>query len=253
MEQYFWQEPPADVAIYSRQVHVWRVWMNIQDDLVGELNLELSADEKEKAAQFRRDGDKVRYVTAHARMREILSKYLDIPPEEIAFAYKRYGKPELEPTINPSGLSFNLSHSEAVALLAVSDGFEVGVDVEQVKRNAATEEIARRFFSPREIEMLISQPENLHAKAFFRCWTLKEAYIKARGEGMSIPLHEFEVDFLSESQPKILDVDGDEEGLTHWSLFHLEPMVDYVAALAVGGHPVEMKTYSCWGWPRARH
>jgi 4'-phosphopantetheinyl transferase len=249
MEKFSWQEPLADVAIYSRQVHVWRVWLDTQDDLVGELNLELSADEKEKATQFRRVSDKTRYIIAHARMREILNKYLDIPPEDIAFAYNRYGKPELEPTINPMGLNFNLSHSGAVALLAVTVGFKVGVDVEQVKRNAATEEIAHRFFSPGEIEMLISQPENLRTEAFFRCWTRKEAYIKARGEGMSIPLNEFEVNFLPESQPKKFAVDGDEEGLTHWSLFHLEPMNDYVGALAVGGHPVEMKTYSCWGWP----
>lgn len=248
MEQSYWGKPPADVAIYPGQVHVWCVWLNIQEDLVGELSPLLSAEEKEIAAQFRRVSDQIRYITAHARMREILGKYLDIPPENIAFAYNQYGKPDLEPTINPMELNFNLSHSKDVALLAVAVNFKVGVDVENVKRNAATEEIARRFFSSREIELLNSQPESMRDEAFFRCWTCKEAYIKARGRGMSIPLNKINISFLPESQPKILHVDGDKEENAHWSLFHLEPMDDYVGALAVEGHPVKLITYSYWGW-----
>ena len=246
MNTSIWELPPEKFSIGNDHVHVWRMWLELADHRTDELQSKLSADEKRRAARFRSNADRTRYIAAHYYTREILGNYLDLRPEQISFAYNQYGKPELEEIETASGLRFNLSHSDDIAVLAVARGFNVGVDIERVKPNAATEDIARRFFSSGEVELLLNQPENERDEAFFRCWTRKEAYIKARGKGMSIPLDQFEVSFLPGDPPKIIRIEDDPQAAARWSLFNLEPGDGYTGALAVEGHPDQLKLFR-WG------
>ena len=241
-----WELPPENISIGNGHVHVWRMWLELADYMTDEMQSKLSTEEKHRAGRFRGREDRIRFIAAHHFTREILSNYLDKRPEKINIAYNQYGKPELEEYDDASGLRFNLSHSDDIAVLAVGRWFNVGVDIERVKHNAAIEDIARRFFSSGEVELFLSQPENIRDEAFFRCWTRKEAYIKARGKGMSIPLDQFEVSFLPGEPPKMISIMGDSEAAARWSLFHLVPGDGYIGALAVEGHPDQLTLFQ-WG------
>ena len=235
-----WEAPPEIFSIGNLHVHVWRMRLGSSDYQAGEMQSKLSTEEKHRAAKFQSRDDRTRYATAHYYTRKILSKYLGLQPEKIRFAYNQYNKPALEENTKASGLRFNLSHSAEIALLAVANGFKVGADIELVKHDKATEDIARRFFLSREVELLLNQPEQIRDEAFLRIWTRKEAYIKARGEGMAIPLDQFEVSFHPGDPPKILWMKDDPQAAARWSLFHLEPEKGYTGALAVEGHPDQL-------------
>jgi 4'-phosphopantetheinyl transferase len=147
----------------------------------------LSAEEKQRADKFRSSEDRTRYIASHYYTREILGKYLNLPSEQIGFAYNQYGKPELEGYEDAPILRFNPSHSDDIAVLTVTNRFKVVVDVERIRQNASTEDIARRFLSSREVDFFLNQPENIRDEAFFRCWTLKEVH-QSPGRGYVYPL-----------------------------------------------------------------
>lgn len=243
--QMSWREPAEDLAISSGQVHVWRIWLDLSKATVQGLFAELSDTEKEKVSSFHKEVDSRRYAAAHAGTREILSKYLNLPPAEIEFTNNPYGKPEINSKKNSLTLCFNLTHSNAVAILAVSVDTPLGVDIEKITRNVDVAALAQRFFSPGEIKYLLNLPDEEQKAAFFRCWTRKEAYIKALGMGLSIPLDQFEVS---------LDLDGPvqiNQGISqadYFSLYHLEPFDNYVGALSVKGHPLALDFFSHFGW-----
>lgn len=120
-------------------------------------------------------------------LREILGAYLNLDPRAVEFAFNPQGKPGV------AGIYFNVSHSDALAAIAVSRTREVGIDIERMDARAASEKVPERFFAPAEVAALRALPEHLQTEAFFRCWTRKEAYVKARGLGLSIDLAGFEV------------------------------------------------------------
>lgn len=249
MDKVPWQLPPEELSIDADQIHIWRFWLDLPDEQLEDLRQILSEDQFRRARGFRFLRDQNRFVATHGRIREILSGYLALAPERIRFVYNKHGKPELENRSETERLRFNLSHSEDVALLGISGGFRVGVDIERTKPDRSTEGIARRFFTPNELDVLNTLPEDQRVAAFYRCWTRKEAYIKAQGEGLSIPLNQFEVSISLEEPPQIVNIRGNVNEATRWSLHHLEPMEGYVAALAVEGHPKKLTYYQWWGWP----
>jgi 4'-phosphopantetheinyl transferase len=249
MQEVYWQPPPAEFSLDAKRIHVWRIWLDLPDDQLEFLRRTLSPDQLKKAKKFRFQRDQKRFIATHGCTRKILSNYLSLPPVLISYVHNEFGKPELADEINPEKLHFNLSHSEDIALLGISSGKRVGVDIERIVPNRATEEVARRFFSPSEVDQIVSLPEDQQIPAFYRCWTRKEAYIKTRGEGMSIPLDQFEVSCSPEEIPKILHVQGDRDEASRWSIHHIEPLKGYVAALAVEGHPEGLLLYQWIGWP----
>jgi 4'-phosphopantetheinyl transferase len=168
----------------------------------------------------------------------VLGQYLAGNPADLRFSYNDYGKPLLT---GDHGLKFNLSHSHEVALVAVTRDAAVGVDVEHVRSDFASEEIARRFFSRLEVETFSSLPKEEKVAAFFRCWTRKEAYIKAIGKGLSQPLDGFDVT-LAPADPAAL-LRADEDDRLSWSMSVIAVGHGYAAALAVEGVPSQI---SCW-------
>lgn len=201
----------------------------------------LSADELHRAARFRFQRDRQRFVISRGLLRAILGRYLDTAPGELRFRYSEHGKPSLVPAFDGGGLRFNLSHSDGLALYAVARGREVGVDLERVRPVLEAEQIAERFFSARENAALRALPAHLKSRAFFACWTRKEAFVKAVGGGISLPLDRenanafFDV-FPVPGEPTMLSGTGERSRESSgWAVRPLLPAPGYVAALAAEG------------------
>ena len=206
-------------------VDVWRVALD-----GGTGGVVLSDDERARAARFRFERDRVRYAAAHTALRAILGAYLEVAPERLAFDHTSHGKPFVR---GASSLSFNLSHSGDLALVAVAPGAAVGVDIEQVRDDVECERLARRFFSDHEQRELFALPAADRMAAFFTCWTRKEAFIKGVGEGLSIPLADFDVPVAVGSPARLLAFRTDETAAARWSLADVPVADGSAAAVAV--------------------
>jgi 4'-phosphopantetheinyl transferase len=176
-------------------------------------------------------------------LRKIISAYLALAPEEVRFDYNKYGKPSISEDQNRGALSFNLSHSNSMALYAVARGRRVGVDVEYMREDFATLEIAERFFSKGEIDALKAAPIDQRTKAFFNCWSRKESYIKAIGMGVSYPLDGFTVSLAPDVAPTLLNVDADATEAARWKMYELDVAEGYAAALIVENPPVILSRF----------
>ncbi len=234
-----WRAAPAELPALERTVHVWAVPLDdARVDVDGGREL-LSPDERERAARFHFEQHRRRFLLAHIALHWILSGYLKIPPARLYFELGSNGKPKLPPSLANRGFEFNLSHSNDMALLAINLIGEVGVDIEYVKPGFKFEEIAESFFTAREFAELRGLPSELQRQAFFRCWTCKEAFLKAKGTGLSGRLDEVEITLSASDEVRIrADVAG-------WSLAELNPIDAYEAALVVAGPPVPI---CCYRW-----
>lgn len=223
-EVFTWSEAPKSLSLTSGEVHVWRVELDQPEQVRERFQSSLEADELERAGRFHFEKHRRHFVVGRGFLRYVLARYLQAQPESLRFAYGAYGKPSL------TGLQFNMSHSHNVGLVAVADK-ELGVDVEHIRADFATEDIARRFFSRAEVETFNALPVEEQVAAFFRCWTRKEAYIKAIGLGMSQPLDEFDVT-LGPGEPAALLYAKDDDA-SRWYLSDLDIGTDYAGAVVV--------------------
>ncbi|MFZ0887837.1 MAG: 4'-phosphopantetheinyl transferase superfamily protein [Candidatus Binataceae bacterium] len=215
-------------AIDHGQVHVWCIRLDASIKVVGRLRELLSHDELVRAARFVFDGDRRRFIVARAALRSILAQYLDRQPAEIRFDYGANGKPYLS---GANSLSFNLSHSDELALLGVARDLEIGIDVECLDRQIDIFEIADQFFTSKEIAAIrAAVPDQQHLR-FLELWTCKEAYLKALGHGLAAPLNEFDVSTLESRLGQ--RAEGRAGRLPGgWTIWQFTPAPDYVAALA---------------------
>jgi 4'-phosphopantetheinyl transferase len=244
-----WRSPPETLVLGCDEVHVWRATLDQTPSQIQKFRHSLAADELARAARFYFDRDRGHFIVARGVLRAILGCYLNRAPACLSFCYNSYGKPALAEESDLDAICFNLSHSYGVALYAVTRGRDVGIDIERIRSDLAVAQIAGRFFSRREIAMLQALPAELQGQAFFRCWTRKEAYIKARGEGLSLPLDQFDVS-LDPGEPDIVvGASRDPSEASRWSLQELTPASGYAAALAVAGHGWRL---TCWQWPDPR-
>jgi 4'-phosphopantetheinyl transferase len=218
------------------EVDVWRVALEQAPDVLAKFWETLAADEIERANRFHFEEHRSGFVVARGFLRAVICRYLDATPHSLKFAYGEFGKPWLE-----GRLRFNLSHSGALALLAVTEDNAIGVDVERIRPDFTSEEIARRFFSTSEVEVFNALPGEERVAAFFRCWTRKEAFIKATGRGLSQSLDAFDVTLAAGVPAALLRVEGDEA--SRWSICDLEVGTDYAAAVVVEGPPSSIR---CW-------
>lgn len=191
----------------------------------------LSGDERGRAQRFLKDVDRRRYVVGRAGLRIILSTYLGIDPRAVRFGYNDWGKPELD-LADRGRLHFNLSHSAGEAMLAVSAHARVGIDIEEIR--PLQEDIASRFFSASECAALAALPGGERLAGFYRCWTRKEAFVKAHGAGLSVPLERFDVSIEAvEGQRLLRHLDRDIGLLSEWALLNLDVVDGFSGALAV--------------------
>jgi 4'-phosphopantetheinyl transferase len=216
------------------EVDVWLI--HLPESLQGAAVC-LSRDESDRAARFIFDRDRARFSVAHTGLRDILSRYTLQAPAAIELRTGERGKPYLA---DYPDIRFNLSHSGCWAMVAVARGREVGVDIECIKPERSTGGIAERFFAPAEVRELMETPEEGRVSAFFSCWSRKEAYIKARGEGLHIPLDSFEVSLGEEAVLRHADDRG------RWSMCALQAPAGYSAALVVEGSGFSVRQLQ---WP----
>lgn len=230
-----WLPAPKRLRLEDDEAHVWRIYLNQEPRAVQALRRTLAPDERHRAEQFHFRKDREHFIVCRGALREILSRYTKASPDGIKFAYGRYGKPALSGEVDDGFLRFNVSHSHGVALCAITKGHEVGVDIEFMQESLADLEIAKRFFSSREVSVLQSLPPEQRTIAFFNCWTRKEAYIKALGEGLSHPLHSFTVSLALGEPASLLSIENNPHESSRWSMVELAPGGGHVASLIVDG------------------
>lgn len=241
---HIWGVPPTAPVLDDDEVHVWRALLDVAPQRVATLHYTLATDERERAERFRFPIDRARFIVARGLLRAIIARYLDQEPGAIMFQYSTAGKPSLRDEAG-SGIRFNVSHTDDIALYAVTRFREVGVDIEGIRPDLASERIAERFFSPREVVTLRALRSELQYEAFFRCWTRKEAYVKARGTGITVALDQFDVSLALDEPAMILGSREAGAARHRWSLLHLTPGPGYVGAVALAG---EIPTLTCWQW-----
>lgn len=236
-----WLDPPEQLTLASGDLHVWRAWLDQQPTAhLARLRQLLSPDEQERAGRFYFPIHRERYIVSRGTLRILLGRYLNRPPETITFSYGPQGKPALD-SDSGNRLEFNVTHSEQVALFAFIWEKPVGVDVEYIRSMKDMAQMAQRFFSAEENKIWRSVPPEERDRAFFNCWTRKEAYIKALGEGLSHPLGSFVVSLWPGRPGRLVTVDSSAELAKRWQMQALHPAEDFAAAVAVEG-----------GWQRLR-
>lgn len=232
-----WLRPPESPSLEAGEVHVWRMELEQPQDVLEKFRGTLEADELQRASRFHFDKHRNSFVAARGFLRRVLSRYLDAKPETLRFSYGEYGKPALDGTLH-----FNMSHSHGLALLAITEGRQIGVDVEHIRADFATEDIARHFFSHSEVESFGRLQKEEQVAAFFRCWTRKEAFIKATGRGLSQPLDAFDVTLAPGVAAELLRVEEDEA--SRWSMSDIDVGEDYAGALVVEGRALTIRFWN---------
>lgn len=231
-----WSPAPEGLTLQEGEVHVWRAAIDGVQHLP-QLEATLTDDERTRAYRFHFQRDRERYIAARGHLRALLSRYLDRPASDFRFTYSSYGKPALV----GGDLQFNVSHSNQLALFAFSLRSEMGVDVEYIRADFGTLDIAENYFSAHEQAALGAMPAARQTDGFFTFWTRKEAYIKAIGEGLSMPLAEFDV---SHDEPaRLIANRRTPSEVERWSMFTLHPGIGYKGALVIEGQNHRL---SCW-------
>ena len=233
--------PLHSLKLSADEVHLWQA--TLDDQLVESLEPVLSPDEISRANRFHFAKDRNHYIAARGLLRKLLAAYLGVGGAELQFLYAEKGKPFLKENQHGS-INFNLAHSYGKAIYAFSQRRELGVDLEFIRDDLADEKIAERFFSPAEIKALQVVPAELRKQAFFNCWTRKEAYIKARGEGLSMPLDEFDVSLTPGEPAALLRNHKDAREVSRWTMRSISVAPGYVAALVVEGQDWRLKSFS---------
>lgn len=242
-----WMPPPRVLSLSAAEVHLWRGSLDASPAVVRRCAACLADDETERAGRFHFDDDRHRFTVGRAFLRHVLARYMNLAPAAVRFDYSRFGKPSLSAAHPAAGLSFNLSHAAGLALLAVTRRREIGVDVEKIRPDFPSDEIARRFFSAHEVAVLETIPLAAMPVAFFNCWTRKEAYIKGRGEGLSIPLGSFDVTLRPGEPARLLADRRDPAAVEQWALKSFEPAEGYVGAVAIAVRGSRYRYYH-WTW-----
>ena len=228
------------LALSPGEIHVWSIRLDPPADRVDRLWTLLAEDEQARANRFRFDRHRRQYAVGRGALRTLLAFYTSISPELIRFAYGPRGKPflaEADGAPAAGGLQFNLSNSDEMALVGFVQGVEIGVDIEFQKPMPDCEQIAERFFSLSEREVLRALPAEVKEEAFFNCWTRKEAYLKAVGEGLAAPLDSFDVTLAPGDPPRMLTLKGDAARAARWIFRHFVPAERYIGAFAIEGGP----------------
>lgn len=237
-----WQAVMSNPTLSDDEIHVWRAPLSISNAALTSFAALLAADEQTRAARFHFDLHRSQFIAGRGWLRTITGWYLKTAPATVKFKYSEFGKPSIRESGETVELRFNLAHSGDLALYAFSLRRDVGIDIEVIDPEFASETIARQFFSPKEVAALLEFPLDQRPHAFFDCWTRKEAFIKAQGMGLSLPLNQFEVS-LKHDQPALLHTAWDCAEAARWSLVNIDAAAGYAAALAVPANQYHLKHF----------
>ena len=216
-------------------MHVWRARLAQPPGRASRLTAYLSSEERVRASSFRSEADKQRFRVRRGIARAILARYLGCGPAQVKLHIGPHGKPFLAAESDQVDVRFNLAHSAGLVLLGVACGREIGIDLERIRPVPEADKIAAQFFSPWESISYSQLPAHEKLVAFYACWTRKEAYVKARGEGLALPLDQFDVSVRPGEPAQLLRVGWDAAEACRWSLMSLAPAGGYAGCLAVEG------------------
>ena len=237
-----WPLSPSRPVLGTDEVHVWSAWLSHDPSCLAALAASFSAEERARASRYRFEHDRAHFVARRAMRRAILAAYTGAAPDTLSFRLGPQGKPALAGVAD--ALRFNASHSAGLMLLAVTRGRDLGVDLERI-RPQLTAGIAERFFSPLEVAALDALAAEDRAGAFFAGWTRKEAYVKARGDGLALGLEGFAVSLAPGEPARLVQTAEAPSEVQRWRLEALHPAPGYAAALAVEGRDWRLR---CWHW-----
>ncbi|HEY0677991.1 MAG TPA: 4'-phosphopantetheinyl transferase superfamily protein [Chitinophagaceae bacterium] len=224
-----WKTGPAEYVLDDKEVHIWR--FQLDDPLIETEPLFdfLSNDEKQRAEKFYFEKDRRHYIIARYQLRRLLGEYLNIQPDEIEFTYNSYGKP----LFHKSDILFNVSHSRDKAVYAFGRVKEIGIDIELINDGIDVLPLAERFFAEAEVQKIKNLKPEASVAAFFNCWTRKEAYIKAKGMGITLPLNSFIVDVSSDPVSHLQVSSLFESDLKDYEFLSFSPYSNCIASVCV--------------------
>jgi len=229
----------SPAALNQNEVHIWLVDLSDFANTESALLKLLSTDEHQRAERYQFETDRLDYILRRGAMRLLLGSYLAVQPAKLEFIYNNYGKPALD--VEAAPIYFNASSSNHIELLAITN-VNIGVDIELVDIEFPYLEIAKRYFSTDEVREILNLQPDLQATAFFNCWTKKEAYIKAIGDGMSHPLPELAISSDEHGQFSVNAISNETTG---WCISSFIPQLNYIASIAYEGEP---KSVSYFRW-----
>jgi len=238
-----WQKTPAQLELSRKYIDVWRTSLDLPQQQIDSYRSLLHTEELARASRFKVDRKYREYIISRGLLRRILGLTLGLDPGAIAFTYSEHNKPDLDMCWHGMPVCFNVSHSHEMTLIAVTLDRLVGVDVEFVRHNVEFKKLAKRFFSVRETHDLDSYTDATLPPAFFSCWTRKEAFVKALGDGIAFGLKEFSVSVNPSDREVALTTHWDRDQAKNWSLLNIQAGPEYIAALAATGPGYEIR---CW-------
>lgn len=228
------------LELNDKEAHVWLVNIDQQTHKINNYWRVLNSEEQQKANLFKFEKDRSCYIIARAVLRILLGNYLAKPPESIVFKTIKNGKPFV---YNSKDVQFNISHSKNCILLGFVKKHQIGIDVEYTKRPIEVELIAKSFFAEEEVNNLLALDKCYQNEAFYNCWTRKEAFIKALGDGLAFPLNEFVVSLDCEKTAILLNTKWNEKEKENWTLEAIQVQKNYTAAMAIKGKIVAIECY----------
>lgn len=237
-----WKPPPNNLTLKSIETHIWRANLDKNNSNFAFLKTHLTKDEVEYAKRFKFKKHSNRFIIARGILRSLLGRYLEVTPRKIKIEYSDYGKPHFQ---NEKAINFNISHSKQMAVFAFSKYCNIGIDIEFINKKIEFDEIAKRFFSKNEVKTLNSLSDKDKVIGFYNCWTRKEAFIKAVGEGLSFPLDKFEVSLEPEKPAKIIKINCPQQDVSKWSIYAIKPEHNFVGSCVLEGS-IERIKY--WNW-----
>lgn len=243
-----WRDPSGWGVPGPGEVDVWCAALDVAPSAAARLARLLAPEERARARRFRNGADQRRFTVARGVLRAILASYVGLPASALRLSAGIHGKPRLvPPTVDAAhpDITFNLSHSGELALYAIARGREVGIDLERVDGTTEIDALARRFFSDTERSWLDSVEDGRRTAAFYRVWTAKEACLKARGVGLSLPLSSFDVALRSGGPTRLMVRGLTGCAVSRWTLVELPPGSGYAATLAIEGTP---RSVRLWRW-----
>lgn len=232
-----------DKEIPKDEVHIWIINLDLSGYQVDYHLQVLSPEERKRAGRFHFDRHRRRYIVSQGVIRRILSCYLDVDPGELVYELGGHGKPSLGGRHKEAGLHFNLAHSHEIALFGLVREVEIGIDVELVREVDDLDGIASRFFSASEQADYFSLPKDQRAQGFYNCWTRKEAFIKAIGDGLYYPLEKFDVTLIPGERAQLLRIEDDLQEASHWTLEAFDPAPEYTGAVALRAKGIHFEQY----------
>jgi 4'-phosphopantetheinyl transferase len=247
-KDYLWHSPPALLELPIENIHIWKANLDRSESFVKQMEKSLSDDELSRAKKYHFSRDAEHFIVSRGILRKILSLYLKIKPDQLEFQYGAYGKPYLTENLNKNTIQFNIAHSHSLAVYAFALDVQLGIDVEYICRTPGAEDIFARFFSTYENSVFQKLPMEQRQWAFFRCWTLKEAFIKATGEGLAYPLNQFDVAFAPGEPARLLNIAGNSEEAFQWILKDFTPDSGYISAIALKVKKNSRWNLEFWEW-----